>query len=440
MNIIWKGLILLVLAAFAGELIEFLINMTLARQLGEAGIGVYMSILPTIFFIVIIASLELPVSVSKYVAEHPASTHKSMLTYAFRLACIVSIVLIIGLSILFVGFPHFLFDEPALKWMLLAMVPIVAFTSVARGYLLGIQQMQTIAFSNLLRKAVQLALLIFVYQLFSFPSHLALWLAFGAFLGSELFVAVYLLLSFLKTRFVHKSILTEEVPRSQIRSELLAISVPTTGLRLFHAFTHAVQPFLITYILMNSGLSKLAATEQFGLLAGVALTIGFFPAFIAHSLLTVLIPNVAEAHAKGEQKKLVKLFWQVMGLTLLYGVPAIFLFTWLAEPLTKLFFHSSEAAYDIKLLWPYFLFHFFLIPLQGFLIGFGYVRDAFMHTFISTAVAFASMYLFGQMLPYAIDGIIVGMNTGAVLHMLLHLVTVIEKLGITQRFTRSIPN
>ncbi|HJV16392.1 MAG TPA: hypothetical protein VJ546_03245 [Bacillales bacterium] len=61
--------------------------------------------------------------------------------------------------------------------------------------------------------------------------------------------------------------------------------------------TTAIQPFLIKEALIRSGLTSIVATEQFGMLAGVAMSIGFFPGFIAHSLLVVLIPTISKEYS-----------------------------------------------------------------------------------------------------------------------------------------------
>ena len=45
MNRFVKGIILLSIAAFFAECLEFVVNMILARELGEHGMGLYMSIL-----------------------------------------------------------------------------------------------------------------------------------------------------------------------------------------------------------------------------------------------------------------------------------------------------------------------------------------------------------------------------------------------------------
>ena len=53
--------------------------MVLARELGEKGLGMYMSILPTVFLIVLLASFEMPISISKFIAEKDKRIHQSML-------------------------------------------------------------------------------------------------------------------------------------------------------------------------------------------------------------------------------------------------------------------------------------------------------------------------------------------------------------------------
>ena len=180
------------------------------------------------------------------------------------------------------------------------------------------------------------------------------------------------------------------------RKRLFEVSMPTTILRIFHAITNAIQPFLIQSALINSGFVAVVATEHFGMLTGVAMTIGFFPAFIAHSLMIMLIPNVADAYAKNDHATLRNLLQQSMSFTMMYGVLAVFIMYIFAEPLTALFFSSSAAALYLKLLWPYFLFHFFVIPMQAYLIGLGLVKDAFFHTVWSHIISFSLMYFLGS--------------------------------------------
>ncbi|WP_332691612.1 oligosaccharide flippase family protein [Halalkalibacter lacteus] len=436
MNIFLKSALLLIVVAFLGECIEFLINMILARELGEEGLGLYMSILPTILFIVVIASLELPISISKFVAEKDVIFHRSMLMHALRFAILCTVVFSVVALWLLPIIPVFDRYHPLVPWLFILLIPIISFSSVARGYFMGAQRMGKIAFANFLRRAGQLVLLIVLFMLTSFEAEVALLVALTTLIASEFLVLSYLFIAFLIQMRILKRRPRAALSGSKVRKSLLEVSIPTTGLRIFHAATFAVKPFFIKETLVRAGMVDSIAMVQYGKMAGVAFTIGFFPAFIAHSLLIVLIPTVSEAYSKGNIARLRSLLRRVMLVTVCYGIPAVVIFYFFAEPLTSLFFENSPAIRYLQLLVPYFLFHFFVIPMQAYLIGLGLVRDAFLHALYSTVFSFVTMYFLGSMPALQMDGIILGMNMGAVLLTLLHYVTICNKIGVTLLLTK----
>lgn len=431
MNKFFRGTLLLAVASFAGECIEFIVNMVLARELGERGLGMYMSILPTIFLIVLLASFELPISISKFIAEKDKKYHQSMLNHVIKLTVVFTSILL-PLAIFIIPFVA-VFDQyhPYLRWVVIAFIPIVSFSSIARGFFMGKDQMGKIATYNFLRKIVQLILLVFLYQFFQFDTETAVFIAFCTFVGSEVVVFLYLLHMFIIQYQQVKREPSEGMSGRSVRRSLMAVSIPTTAMRIFHALSHAIEPFLIKAALFKAGVSGAVATEHFGMLAGVAMTIGFFPAFIAHSFLIMLIPTVSRAYAKKNIEKLQGLLQQVFFITILYGVPAVTFFYFFAKPLTTFFFHSSDAAAYLQLLCPFFLLHYFIIPMQAYLIGLGLMKEALYHFVWSTVVSFSVMYLLGSMQMFQMDGIIIGMNAGAAVLMLMHYLTICKKIGVT---------
>lgn len=440
MNTFLKGTVILAATAFIGECVEFLINLVLAKELGEYGIGQYMSILPVVGLILIIASLEMPVSISKFVAEKEKRVHLQMLKTATKLALIFMTCMLALIALVFSIFPLFSEIHPLIRWMILVLVPIISISAIARGYFMGIQHMGKIAIANLFRRCMQLFLLVFIYQLFDFQVEVSILIAICSFIGGEIFVFIYLVSAYiLQLRQLKNYQSVEQVPRNSIIKSLMAVSVPITGMRIFHAVTNAIEPFLIKKALIMSGFTMNVATEHFGMVTGVAMTIGFFPAFIAHSFMTALIPAVSNAYAKKDQTQLIGLLKQVMGLTLLYGIPVCIIIYIFAEPLTKMFVPSLEAAYYLQILWPFFLLHYFTIPLQAFLIGMGLVKDAFIHNVWATIISFMMMMLLGANQYFQMDGIIIGMNSGAVLLTMMHYLTVCKKIGTSLMLERKEP-
>lgn len=440
MSTFMKGSLILIIASFLGECVEFLMNMVLAKELGERGLGLYMSILPTVFLIVLLASFELPISISKFIAERDRKFHQSMLKSAIQLTIIITVIF---LAIFIIALPFLtMFEQyhPLFKWLVVILIPLISFSAIARGFFMGKQQMGKIALANFLRKAVQLVLLVVLFQQFQFDSQTAILIAFFSFVASELVIFIYLIGMFFIQYQQLKQGYSEHMAGSQVRKSLISVSIPTTSIRIFHSMTHAVQPFLIKAALLNSGIAATVATEQFGLMAGVAMTIGFFPAFIAHSLLIVLIPTVSKAYAERDMFRLQQLLRNVMGFTMLYGVPVTLIFYFFAEPLTALFLDSPEAAGYLQLLLPYFLLHYFVIPLQAYLIGLGLMKDAFLHNVWSTVISFAIIFYLGSMGMFRMDGVIIGMNTGTVLLTLMHYVTICKKIGVSYYSLKRSPN
>ncbi len=431
MGIYYKGIFFLAASAFLGEGIEVLVNMILARELGSHGLGLYMSILPTIFLVVLLASFELPVSISKFIAEREERFHRNILYHAMTITIVFTSVLLLLAAAIIPFLPVFDTYHPYIRWLVILLIPVISFTSVARGYFMGMQNMGKIAVSNFLRKIVQLAALFLLFRFFNFSAESALLVAIATLIGSETVVFLYLIFMFIIQFQQLKRQPFSNLNRKAVRNNLMAVSIPTTGMRLFHAITNAIQPFIIKAGLVHSGMTSIAATEQFGMLMGVAVSIGFFPAFIAHSLLIVLIPAVSKTHSEKDYPTLQKMLQQVMKLTLVYGVAAVAIFYFFAPQLTSLFFKSETSSVFLQLLWPYFLFHFFIMPMQAFMIGLDMIKEAFFHIIWSHIISFALLLWLGSMPEWRMHGVIIGMNTGAVLLALMHYLTICKKIGLS---------
>ncbi|MEH7014004.1 oligosaccharide flippase family protein [Neobacillus niacini] len=431
MAIFYKGILFLALSAFLGEGVEFLVNLILAKELGKHGLGLYMSILPSIYLLVLLSSFELPVSISKFVAEKEEKFHRNILYHAITITIIFTSILLLLAMVLMPFISIFNGYHPYTRWLIILLIPVISFTSVARGYFMGRHQMGKIAIANFIRKSVQLVLLFLLFRFFEFDSEASLLIAISSFIGSEIAVFLYLCYTLIIQFQQLRRMPFSNLNRKAVRKNLMAVSVPTTGLRLFSALTGAVQPFLIKAALVRSGLSDTIATEHFGMLMGVAVSIGFFPAFIAHSLMTVLIPAVSKTYSLRDYSTLQKMLSQVMKLTFLYGVPAVAIFYVFARPLTSIFFESSTAAVYLQMLWPFFLFHFFVMPMQAFLIGLGLIKETFIHGIWSTIVSFSIIIILAIRPEWRMEGVIISMNTGAVLLALLHYLTICKKIGVS---------
>ncbi|MDP4108374.1 MAG: oligosaccharide flippase family protein, partial [Bacillota bacterium] len=124
MATLYKGVFFLAASAFLGESIEFLINMILARELGKHGLGLYMSILPSIYLIVLLSSFELQVSISKFIAEKDGRYHRSILHHAIMIAIVFTSVLFIMTTGVIPFVPVFDAYHPYTRWLVILLIPV----------------------------------------------------------------------------------------------------------------------------------------------------------------------------------------------------------------------------------------------------------------------------------------------------------------------------
>src|SRR5699024_11170236 len=144
-----QGTLILIGAGMITRFLGFINRIVIARLMGEEGVGLYMMALPTLFLVMTVASLGLPVAISKRVAEANARQDhhkiKQILFVSLFLTCISSIILTFLLLGLAPFIAHTLLTDERTLYPLMAIspiLPIVSISSVLKGYFQGKQNMK----------------------------------------------------------------------------------------------------------------------------------------------------------------------------------------------------------------------------------------------------------------------------------------------------------
>jgi stage V sporulation protein B len=69
--------------------------------------------------------------------------------------------------------------------------------------------------------------------------------------------------------------------------------------------------------------------------------------------------------------------------------------------------------------------------MQAFLIGLDMLKELFFHIIWSTIISLALILWLGSSHDWQMNGVIIGMNTGAVLLALMHYLTICKKIGVS---------
>ena len=97
-----KSTFILIIGGFITKIIGMFIKIVMTRLLGTSGIGMYMLISPTFMLLISLASLGLPVSVSKLVSEDNRN-NKSVVFLCFPITIFINLIILLFL-LLFSGF------------------------------------------------------------------------------------------------------------------------------------------------------------------------------------------------------------------------------------------------------------------------------------------------------------------------------------------------
>lgn len=436
-----KGTIILLAAGLITRVLGFINRIVIARFIGEEGVGLYMMAVPTFILAITITQIGLPVAISKNVAEAEAAGD----TAKIKKILVVSLATTISLSVLFT--PILLFFAPLLAETLLTdsrtlmpllaiapVVPIIAISSVLRGYFQGRQNMKPAALSQLIEQIVRIALIALLTKMF-LPYGIE-YAAAGAMASSvigELASLLYLLTTFkLKKKFrVRRQFFSFVKSGKQTFKELMNIALPTTGSRIIGNLAWFFEPIVVAHSLAIAGVATIEATKQYGSLTGFALPLLMLPSFVTQSLATALVPAISEANAQNNKKLIEYRLQQALRLSLLTGGLAVIILYVLSQPLMLVMYGSASGAEFIQLMAPFFIVYYFQAPLQAALQALNLARAAMINSLIGAAAKTAVIFLLASQPAFGINGVAMGLLVGFILVTLLHFATILKKISFT---------
>ncbi|MBT2702269.1 stage V sporulation protein B [Chryseobacterium sp. ISL-80] len=436
-----KGTFILLIAGLVTRVLGFINRIVIARFIGEEGVGLYMMAFPTMVLVVTITQLGLPVAISKNVAEAEAKGDfrkiKKILVVSLATTISLSVLFTPALILLAPYLSETLFTDPRTQWPLLAIapiVPIVAISSVLRGYFQGRQNMRPSAISQVIEQLVRITLIAVLTK--TFMPYGIEYAAAGAMIASvigELISLVYLMTTFkLRKKFrLRKNFFQFVHSGKSTFNDLMRIALPTTGSRMIGSVSWFFEPIVVAHSLAIAGVAAVAATKQYGALTGFAMPLLLLPSFITYSLSTSLVPAISEANSKKNMKVIEHLLQQSLRFSLLTGGLAIVVLYVLAEPLMTLMYGTSNGSHFIKLMAPFFLFYYFQGPLQAALQALDLARAAMINSLIGNLAKTAVIFLLASQPSFGINGVALGMVMGIVLITLLHFATMLKAVSFT---------
>ncbi|PTX55345.1 stage V sporulation protein B [Melghirimyces profundicolus] len=441
------GTLILVGAGFVTKVLGFIYRIALSRLIGDEGMGLFQMAFPILIFVITITTAGLPVAISKLVSEAEANRDEQRI----RSILIVSILIVTCSSLFFtllvlVTAPliasTLLTDERAVYSLMgiTPIVPIIAVSSIFRGYFQGRQQMSPYAISQIVETVTRIFTVILMARfLLPFGVEFA---AAGAMIGmviGEFAGMLFLLRSYKKDphrppiRFrPGEALKLKQWGRFRDTTvRLMRLAVPVTASRMVGSLSYAVEPIVVSQSLALAGISVAASTAMYGRLEGMAIPLLFFPAFITYALSVSLVPAISEAAAKGQQRMVEHRLNQAMRLSLVVGGPCAAVMFVLAAPLTDLLYNNVSVARLLRIMAPFAVFLYLQGPLSAVLQGLDKAKDAMKNSIFGAVVKTTLIFFLGSQPFLGIDGVVIAINCGIVIVTVLHFLSVLRYIPFT---------
>lgn len=434
-----RGTLILILAGLITRVLGFVNRIVIARLIGDEGVGLYMMAVPTLFLIITATQLGLPVAISKLVAEAQAlgdnRKTKKILIVSLSITSILSIVFTSLLIVFAPIISQTFFTDERTYYPLIAItpvIPIIAISSIIRGYFHGRQQMKPAAYSQVIEQIVRILLVAVCTK--AFLPYGVEYAAAGAMLSAvfgELASLLYMLFMFkLKKHIKIRRHFFKSLKGGKVTFyELMGIALPTTGSRMIGSISWFLEPIVVAQSLAIAGVATITATKQYGELTGFALPLLMLPSFITVSLSTSLVPAISEAMAQKQFLQIEHRLHQALRLSFVTGGLAVVVLYVFAEPVMQLMYGSVKAAVFVQVMAPFFIFHYFQGPLQAVLQALNLAQAAMINSFIGAAVKTALIFMLATRPAFGIMGAALAIVIGIMLVTLLHLSTVMKAIS-----------
>jgi stage V sporulation protein B len=327
----------------------------LARRIGAEGLGIFQMTYPVYRLLSSLASLGLPLALTKWVAEYLTARDNTQILSLRRWSSqVVLSSSLIAAIILYLTAPFLsthLFSEPRVGEALFIIafaIPFSALSSIYRGYYQGFSQMAPTALSEVAEQLAEVSTAVLCLTLFAGFYGFSPYSApvIGLTMGEVACLAT--LLCFLKRPGIS---IGPALPEIAIpRLEILHYSWPLLLNQVVVSISGASEGVLIPKFLLNSGASVAQSTQWLGFLNGMAAPVAFFPLIILFPLGTVLSPQISAGIAAGSWGALRSKVRRFYALTTTISLGFFTLIFFNASDLARILYHSDNPVTLIKLL------------------------------------------------------------------------------------------
>ena len=386
-----RATFILMIGGLITKILGFGIRIIYTRMVGSDAINLYSLVMPTYSLLLTIATLSLPVVISKLISEQKAKSIK-ILSSATAITMMLNIIVIIVIYFTKDFIAGTLLNDERCSVLLMSMAltfPFVSLSSILKGYFYGKQKMVPHTISNVIEQIVRIALIFLIIP--KLVNEGIVYSVMGLILisiASEL-SSILTFLFFLPGKFK----ITKEDFKPDIKTtkEILSISIPTVSGRLIGNVGFFFEPILLTNILLFAGYSMDFILNEYGAYNAYTISLLAMPSFFISAISSSLLPEISRFYYHKNLNMVKKRLRQAVILSFIVGSifsGFIYLFR---VPLLQTLYNTTKGTQYIEILAPFFVLFYLEGPLQSVLQAIGKAKTTMFITMVAVITKLVSM-------------------------------------------------
>ncbi|MFZ5597254.1 MAG: stage V sporulation protein B [Bacillota bacterium] len=433
------GTAVLLAANVFNRFVGFIYQIMMMRLIRPEGVGLFSMIFPVYIMMLVLASLGIPVAISKLVAEEVAVGN---LSGAYRIFKISLSIIIASSSLLMVLLllcapllTRHVFANPDVYPCFVSLVPgvlIVSICSAFRGFFQGLQRMSPTAVTQAIEQLVRVAagLGIASIMLPHGIKYASLGISLGVICG-ELSGFLIMLYIYATRRPRLYASAFDPTPTSNVLGRIFNLGIPVTLTRFVSTALMSLDALIIPRRLLLSGMSMWESTAAFGKFVGITEALFFTPGVITLALTTALIPAVSDAMAQGKTMLLKNRIEEAVRITIMVGAPVAAVFLVLPHEMCQVFFgyaSAGDALFVLALSGPFLYLH---QTTTGILQGLGRAVVPFKNLVKASVFKITGIYFLTSIPGFGIQGTALSLAVGYIILACLNYRDLKKHTGIS---------
>ena len=355
-----NSFIILSASSAISKIFSILNRMLLSRLLPLEAMSLYLVIMPTLSLCLTLGQVGIPSAVFRLIL-HPNYKNYKVIITAILLSFFSVIVICGTLFILSPFIAHSLLKNeytlyPILSFLIF--IPLIAISGIIKNYYLAKGHVYVIAKSQIVEETSRL---LFTYLFLKNPLSSSLpFLVTIAYLSmsfGELMSIIYLLL--LSRKKYSLAPLKNINRQNLIMKDLLNISLPLTGSRLYHCFMNFLEPILLIHVLTQLGLTQNYIQDQYAILSGYVVSLLVTPTFFCTIIYRLYLPIATDDLYYHKSTAFLHLLYALL-ICLLIGLPFTLIFYFFPKQSLMVLYNTTSGYQQLK----YMAFPFLLFYLQ----------------------------------------------------------------------------